>query len=389
MGERLGNLGYGALIPEVTPGVALTPNIFFPFYKSTLNTDLKLDQDNPIAGVRSAVYQQYMGQREHTGALETLAEPNTAKYFLDALFAQGSVTGSGPYTWPYTEGLSHSYTMEFLKGQIVERYFGVMVEEMTPIWDKNKMKFALNVSARGSFLTRQIATISTVTLTLDTSYDPAPNRGLVVGDLVRIIKADGSSQLDTTIASSGVNADGITIVLAASAAAYSAGDFIFLRAQTPSYANKTPFMWARTEFRFGSTAAGALSAAHTPIENGAGKWKLSHKFEKKGGSDRSGSYDPASLVRLQTDADVSLKMFFDSPNEMQRWLNVGNQYLIIRHFSEAGYELRITLNQLKYKMNKRELDSGKIIYADIDGRPNYNISDGQMFDVKLINNISA
>lgn len=389
MGERLANLSYGAMIPEVTPGVPLTPNIFFPFYKNSLNTDLHLDEDNPIAGIRSAVFQQYMGQREHTGALEVLAEPNTTKYWLDMLFAQGNVSGGGPYTWPYTEGLSKSYSMDFAKGQIVERFFGVMAEDMSPIWDKNKMKYGLGVSARGSFLVGQVATISTVTITLDTTKDPAPTKGLVAGDLVRVIKADGSSSLDTTIAASGVNADGITITLSASAAAYAAGDFLVLRPQTPSYVLKTPFLWARTEFRFGSSAAGALAAAHTPIENGAGKWKLSHKFEKKGGSDRSGSFDPASLVRLQTDADVNLKMFFDAPNELQRFLNVGSQYCVIRHFSESGYELRITLNQLKYKAHKRDLESGKIIYADIDGRPNYNLTDGQMFDVKVLNNISS
>lgn len=387
MPERLANTGYGAMIPEALAGVALTPNIFFQFYKSTLNTNLNLDEDNPIAGVRSNPFNQFMGLRSHEGDLEVLAEPNTAQYFLDMIFAKSAVSGAGPYTHPFTEGLSNSYTMDFAKGQIVERYFGVMAEEITPVWDKNKMKFSIKVSARGSFLAGQIATAVTTTITLDTSKDPTPTRGLVVGDLVRIYKFDGSTQLDTTIAT--VNADGITLTLGASAAAYVAGDFIFLRPQTAAYTIKTPFLWARTEFRFGASASAALSAAHTPIENGAGKWKLMHKFEKKQGSDRSGSFDPASLVRLQTDGEVALKLFFDTPNELVRWLNVGSQALVIRHFSESGYELRITFNQLKYKTHKRDFDSGKIIYADIDGSPNYFPTDGQMFDVKVLNNIST
>jgi len=387
MPERLANTGYGAMIPEVTAGVALTPNIFFQFYKSTLNTNLNLDQDNPIAGVRSNPFNQFMGLRSHEGDLEVLAEPNTAQYFLDMIFAKSAVTGGGPYTHPFTEGLSNSYTIDLAKGAIVERYFGVMAEEIAPIWDKNKMKFSLKVSARGSFLVGQIATVSTTTITLDTTKDPAPTKGLVVGDLVALYKSDGSLITNTTIGT--VNVDGITLILGATAAAFAAGDFIYLRPQTASYTIKTPFLWARTEFRFGATASAALSATHTPIENGAGKWKLMHKFEKKQGSDRSGSFDPASLVRLQTDAEVALKLFFDTPNELIRWLNVGNQALVIRHFSESGYELRITFNQLKYKTSKRDFDSGKIIYADIDGSPNYNPTDGQMMDIKVLNNIST
>lgn len=387
MPERLGNLGYGALIKEVTAGVPLTPTTFFQFYKSTINTDLKLDEDNPIAGVRSNPFNQFMGMREHSGQLTVLGEPNTLQYFLDMLLAAGSITGGGdPYTHPFTEGLSNSYTLDLAKGQIVERFWGVQAEALESTWNKNKMELNVDISARGSFLSRQITSISTVTLVLDISYDPNPTTGLVTGDLVRIIKADGSSTLDTTVSSI---TNGTTVVLAASAAAFAAGDSIVLRPQTPSYSILAPFLWARTQFQFGASASAALSAAQLQLETGS-KWKISHKFEKKGGSDRSGSFDPASLVRLQTEADLTLKMFFDNPNKLQQYLNVAStNALVIKHFSGSNHELRVTFNQLRYKMDKRDLDSAKIIYEEITGRPNYSSSDSQAFDVKLINALSA
>lgn len=390
MPERLGNLGYGALIKEVTAGTPLTPTLFFQFYKSTIFSDLKLDEDNPIAGVRSNPFNQFMGKREHTGQLTVLAEPNTVEAFFDMLLAAGNITGGGdPYTHPFTEGESNSYTMDLLKGQVVERYWGVKAESIESSWNKNKMELNIDISALGCLSVRKIATVSTTTITLDTTYDPTPNKGFVQLDLVALQKADGSVTTNFSIASSGVNADGITLTLNSSAAAFAAGDYIFLRQQVPSYSILTPFMWARTEFRFGSSASAALTAAQLQLETGS-KWKLTHKFEKKGGSDRSGSYDPSSLPRLQTEGELTLKAFFDKPNILEQYLEVaGNNALVIRHFSGSNHELRITLNQLRYKMDKRELDSAKIIYEELTGRPNYNSSDGQMFDVKVINALAT
>lgn len=389
--ERLGNLGYGALIKEVTVGTPLTPTTFFPLYKSTLNTDMKYDEDNPIMGVRSNPFALYQGVREHMGQLQVLAEANTAEYWFDMLLAAGSITGGNPYTHPFTEGLSNSYTIDVLKGQVVERYFGCMIETLEGTFNKNKQEFLLDVSALGSFSVRKIATVSTVTLTLDTAYDPAPTKGLVAGDNVRILAADNSNVLDTTIAVGGVNADGITITLSASAAAFATGDTIFLRQQTPSYSLVTsPFEWARTQFQFGTTASAAFSASQLAQETGA-KYKLTHKFEKKGGSDRSGSYDPRSLPRLQTEADITLKTFFDQPTQnLLKYFESQHEALVIRQFAVgSSYELRLMFDEVGYKMHKRDLDSGKIIYADVMGRPVYNSANGELMNVKVINALSS
>lgn len=385
--ERLGNLGYGALKKEAPSGTPVIPNTFFYLYKSTLNTDPHYDEDNPVAGVRSDPFTQLLGLRTHEGALEVLAEPNTAEYFLDMLLAAGNITGGGdPYTHPFTEGLSNTYTLDILKGDRVERYWGVKAEDLECAFDKNKMKFNIGVAAQGSFIVRRIASISTTTITLDTAYDPSPNKGLVATDVVRILAANFSASLDTTVSS--VNADGITVVLGASAAAFTVGDYIYLRAQTPSFSTLYPFNWARLEFRFGAGASAALSATQTRLLQGS-KWKISHKLDK-GNADKSGSYDPANIPRLQTSADLTLKMFYDQPQYLMNCLDAaGTDALVIRHFSGSNHELRLTFNQLRYKMSKRDLDSGKLIQEEITGKPNYSTSDSQAFDVKVLNGLST
>jgi hypothetical protein len=71
------------------------------------------------------------------------------------------------------------------------------------------------------------------------------------------------------------------------------------------------------------------------------------------------------------------------------YLNVTNQALVVRHFSGANYEMRLTFNNMFQKGNKRHLDTGKIIYYENDWNPTYSTGDGQMFDVKILNNLAT
>lgn len=385
--ENVANIGYGALKVQSDKDVAVVPNVFFPLYKDTLGTDINADEDSPIVGQRMRIYQMFMGMRKHEGVLEVLGEPNTAEYWFDMLLKQGSITGSNPYTHPYTLDVPpKAYTIDLLKGQLVERFWGVEAQSIEPVFDKNLTKFNIDVSARGSFIARQIATVSTTTITLDTAYDPVPNKGLVVGDLVRVMKADGSTILDTTVSS--INVDGITVVLGASAAAFAPGDFIFLRAQTPSLSVLDPYLWARMEFRFADTAANALTAAQTRLEQGS-KWKISHMFEKKEGSDRSGAFDPAGFPRTLGEAQITAKTFFDQPQDLNRFLRVAANACVIRMFSGSDKELRITLNAIRQKVSKRPLETGNIVYNEIDYEANYKTADGQGMGVSVINGIAT
>lgn len=391
MAERLGNLGYFGLIKEVTKGVALVPTDFVPLYKETISTNLNLVDDNPIFGNKYARYQVLQGQRSHKGDVTVMAEPNTAGRLFDMLLNKVSTAGANPYTHSF--GLNttnpNSYTVDISTGNIVARYWGVEASKIVPSFDKNEMRLQVSLSALGSFQGREIATVATTTLTLKTTYDPTPNKGLVVGDLVRIYKASTGAILDTTIAT--VNVDGITVTLGASAAAFAAGDQISLRPATPTFNVLTPFLWSNTQFCFGATAAAALSAVQTRVEQGSA-WTLTHKFESDDGAMRSGGFDPAALVRTQGDCDLKVKKFFDTPEDIQNFNGLTKNAIVIRHFSGATsqYELRVTINHLKTNGKVvPDIDSGNIAYSEIDYNPQYDTTDAQAFDVKVINALST
>jgi hypothetical protein len=169
----------------------------------------------------------------------------------------------------------------------------------------------------------------------------------------------------------------------------SSGDWVALRPATPSLNVVTPFLWSRTEFRFSNTdAAAALSAAQTRLEKGS-KWKLSHEFENKEGAQRSGGFDPAALVRGKGGIEFEPKLFFDSPDDYNRFLTIQKKACVIRHFSETGYELRVTINNYKIQENGPALKEGEIIYQEMKVLPQYDTSDGQGMDVKVLNNVST
>ena len=392
MAERIGNLGYFGLIKEAAVGTALTPTDYIPLYKESMSTLLNLVPDTPIFGNKFDRYQVLQGQRSHTGTVELMAEPNTMGRIVDMVLTQGAASGAGPYTHPYTLGASSaSYTVDISTGNVVSRYYGVQGYDFNPAWDKNEMRMNLSISALGSFQGREIATVVTTTLTLKTDYDPVPNKGLVIGDLVRIYKASTGATLDTSILT--VNADGITITLNASAAAFAPGDFIFLRPATPSLTLQTPFLWAKTIIGFGATASAALTNATYPLqtrlEQGS-TWNIVHKFENNNGADRSGGFDPAALIRTVGDITFKAKKFFDTPEDLENYNSLAKNAVVIRHLAGATnqYELRITINHIKTDGKVvPDLQAGSVNYSDISFIAQYDNTDGQAFDVKVINNL--
>jgi len=388
--ERLGSLGYMALIKEVTKGTPLTPADYVSLYEENLTTDQGLVEQNPAVGTKSKIYSLLQGQRSHKGEFTVMAEPNTAAKIFDMFMKKGVTSGAGPYTHPFTidkDTNPNSYTVDLSTGNQVFRYMGVEASQIDPAFQGNEMRLKVKVSALKAFSVREIATVNTTTITLKTDYDAAPNVGLVANDLVRITKADGSSSLDTTVST--VNADGITVILGTSAASYAAGDFISLRPATAAYTQKTPFQWARTQFCFGADSTAALAGTQTRIEQGSA-WSLIHAFESDNGAERSGSYDPAALVRTTADASLKVKKFFDTPNEVNNFLKRNAGAVVIRHFSETGYELRVTISQITMKTGgKPAIKTGAILYHDMDYDASYDVAETQVFDVKVLNNLAT
>lgn len=390
--EQVSNQGYIALKPEVTEGVvAGTPNLYASLYNETLTTEINANTENSVFGNKFARLNVLPGIRSHTGDFEVLAEPNTSSAFWDMLLTRGSVSGgSDPYTWPFTGSFTkpRSYTVDLSMGNQVARFIGVQASEISPSVSDNVWHWKVKVSALKSFLGAEIASISDDTVTLKTPVNyPAPATGLVAGDLMAIVKAsDGTRQnltVDTVTAT--------TVKFTTSPTSVTAGDMLILRPATPSLALLEPFLWSRTEFRFAADAATALTAAHTPLEDGT-EFVVSHPFEDDAGAKSSGSFDPSRLVRDKSiDVTFKAKKYFENPNEVRNFNALTSQALVVRMFSGTNHEFRLTLNKLTITKggDKAMINVDTALFYEPEYTPGYSTSDGQAFDVKVINALGS
>jgi hypothetical protein len=383
------------LIKQTNATTVGTPNVFVPFYSTSLATNMNLMTDTPADGNKFKTLQTLQAVRSHGGSVTVMAEPNTAARWFDMLSTKGTTTGAGPYTHPFAASLTtdpNYYTLDLLVGGQSIRYWGVQASKIVVGWQGEKMQLQVDLSALGSFYGREIASIVTTTVTLKTDYDPNVTQGLVANDLVTVIKADGSSRLDTTIASI---TNGTTVVLGASAAAFAAGDMLVLRMPTPALSLLTPFIWGKTQFFFAQDSATALtnsatSTNQTRLESGT-TFELMHEFNSNNGEARSGGFDPASLIRKQYDATFKAKQFLDIPIGIRNWNSIAKQAMLMRAYSGATnqYELRLGLNDVRIKSKATPLTSGNVIYQEDDFIPNYDQTDAAGFSATILNNVST
>lgn len=390
MAEKLANLGYMSLGLEGVKGEAITPTTEIPLYSEAISVNLNVDKNETIVGNKARTYLHHMGQRDYTGTFTVLAEPITAPHILNMLLTMGTTSNSGSvYTHPFTldpDTDPKSYTIDFKKGAHVHRYYGVEAKSITPEFVDNKMHFTVEVSALGHFSLAPISTGTGTQLVLDTGYDPSPTSGLHVNDTLVLVKPDTNYTEEVTISSID---DETTITTSAMAGTYDSDDYCYIKVQTPSYSIGDPFHWARTEFRFGATASAALSASHTPLEVGS-TYKLMHDFANDGGEKRSGSYNPSSLARISGDAEYNIKKYLDDDDQQERFLTLEKEASVIRHFGSSidgttNNELRVTFNHLKIVENPSPLEFDSLIYYEQTLSPQWDSDDGQLFDVKVIN----
>jgi len=395
MAERLSDLGYLAIKKETTKGTAVTPDVFIPLYEESIMTEVNLDDDNPIVGNKAMRFQHVRGQRTHMGSITVPGEPNTAGYMMDMLLNKVSTSGAGPYTHSFALNTTdpNSYTIEILKGRHAFRFFGVEAKKIGFDFEANKMRLVVDISARGAFDTREILSVSgtgPTTINFKTNYDQNPTDGLVVGDLVQIFDVSAGVYLTNATVASIIDGDSITVTEDLSLAAV--GDIFSIRALTPSYTLQPHFTWARSEFRLSDTAANALTAAHTGVEEGS-DWALLHTILADEGARRSGDYDPQAMPRGLGDVEVSIKRFFDTMEDHNRFITNQKRAMVVRHFSDAisgtDQELRVTLNDIRPSTKPNPLNRGELIFDEIEFSPQYDTGDAQMFDVVVINNVAT
>lgn len=388
MALRVSNLGYIAIRKETTKGTpAGVPNVYLPAYSESLMTAVNLSEDTSIIGNKAARRQLLQGLRNHGGDIQVLAEPNTVGYLFDMLLYLNQTSGSDPYTHQFKAGTTEpsSYTVDISKGSMVFRFMGVEASSIAGEFDDNKLMLNLSVAALKSFLTREIASVSTNEVTFSTNYDTNPTAGLVVGDTIQILDVSAGTTQDFTVSS----IDSATVVtLSGSPTSIGSGDLMFIKPQAnPSFNNLQPFLWGRSEFRFAADASTALSTTHTPLDEAS--WEVKHDFTNDEGEQRSGSFDPAELGRGLVDATLSATKYFDNQESLNRYLTAAKRGLVMRHFSSGSYELRITLNNVKANEHPANLSTGDPILAELEYMSQYDDSDGNFITVEVLNAISG
>lgn len=398
MAEKIADLGYCLVGKQTAADTAVTPSVQIPLVSKDIYTDMNFDDEIAILGNRAARQALIGGQRMHQGSIEALAEPNTIAYLVAMLLKKGTTTGGGPYTHPFTvDEPANSWTFDFAANDMVQRFWGVKAGNMSASFNDNKMHVNMDISALGSFITREISSTSGAsspyTISLKTNYDENPTKGLVASDVMRAYDVSEGTFVDFAV--QGIT-DETDITTTTDITALEDGDIIFLRKQTPSNSLLYPFTFSRTEFCFADTAANALSATHTPLETGS-TFSIDFPLVNAGGEHRSGAKDPSALVKGLIDAEVNVLKTFMKENadvlDTNRFLTIGDRALVIRCYSEAvsgtNTELRLTLNTVNWRENPIQMDAGELVIAEGVMVPSYNKTDGQVLDVKVINNVSS
>lgn len=308
-----------------------------------------------------------------------------------------SANVAGNTQWPFTlSGATtpNSKTIDISLGSMVKRYVGCQASKIVPNFQKNLLNLKASISALGSFQGAVIASVTgsgPYTVNFNTTWDTSPTSKLVVGDLIRFYHPGGTSFTDATIASLPTAA---SITTSTNVSAFVAGDMMVLRPQTISYTVQSPFLWGNTWFCFGATAAAALAAAQTQVEQGS-TWEVDYGFESDDGSHRSGNFDPAALNRMLAKTSLNIKKFFDTPDDIINMNGLTKTACVIRHFSPANstgagaYELRITMNHLVTSDPLPKIKSKAINYEDIKYHPQFDATDQQEFDIKIIASVSS
>lgn len=297
-----------------------------------------------------------------------------------------------PNTWPFTASNStipKSKTVDISTGNVVKRFVGVQASKIALSQSKNQLMLKVSVSALGSFQGAVLASAPTgagpYTVVFDTTYDTTPTAKLMIGDLIRFYHGP-STTIDATVATI---VDGKTITTVTNVTTMAQGDIMHLRPQTPSFTLLTPFLWSNTQFCFGSSASVALAAAQTQLEQGS-TWEVDYGFESDSGSQRSGSADPAALIRMLVKPSLNIKKFFDTPDDVINFNQLNKTACVVRHYAISGgqtYELRVTFNHLVTDDPLPKIKSKAVNYSDIKYKTQYSQSDSQIVDIKVINGL--
>ncbi len=391
MAEKLFNTGYVGAVQEVTPGVALTPTDFFQAYDFGVTTNRNLESLAPAAGNVFSTQNVVAGLRDHMGDGTFIFEPNTFEKLVAMMLTQSSRTGSGPYTSIYALSANNpsgkTYTLEVSDGNQAIRYYGCQVEKLAPAFSNNEVQIKPTISALGTFNGREVASYTSGSpnvIVLKTDYDPAPTTGLVVGDTIQYVQANGTitNLVVTVLTATNISTTPNTTTISGSAA----GDFVRLKALTPSFTMLPPVLWSNTQFCFGATASAALSAAQTRVDQSS-TWEIDYPFKDNKGEHRSGAQDPAALLRKPATATLTIKKYFDTQADLLAYNSLVKSSCVVRHYVYSGgttYEVRVTFNNLTTNDPTPKWKAGEINYSEIKYIAKYDTGDAQAVAITVV-----
>lgn len=385
----IGEQSYLAIKPESTPGVAVVPTIFIPIVEADIKTVVNHEPDRRMKGISWKSNGMLRGNRSHEGTITLLGDPDTMGHVLNMLMTKGSTTGDADgYTHPFTVGNGDSYTFDIKKGNHVQRFFGVYVEEGAMEFADGQLQVTLTVKAMGQFSVASVGVAlsgSVTELILDDQYDISPNRGLVVGDVITV------GGVDLTLTS--VDADGITVGFNSTSVTAAAGLPVLLKPQTVSFSTlQDPFYFGNLLVGFGAdtsaaaTAAGARSTA-TPCYDM--KLTFKNNLFAQNGTNRM---DPVQIIPRTKEAQISLKQLFTGVEQKQAWLDRSKQALTLVFLGKyiksdftTQEKLTLTFNHVKLLENNNEIKVGEMVVDDESFEVLYDNSDGQAMAASLIN----
>lgn len=389
--------GYIAIKPEASEGVAVIPNTFLPVDSAEFETDLGLSADRRMQGLQWETNGLSYGPRSHKGTLKFWCDPIVIGYLLDMALLLGSETGNGTdgYTHPFTPEGFQSYTIEIARGPYAQRFFGVRVNELKLMFEDGKMKCEIAVEAMGMVSAQTLAAnltgASSTSVQLSQNYDLFPNNGLVATDQL-VIGADTVNEETATIQS--INANGFAVTVSSAVAnSHTAGEGIYLKAQTPSFsALPNPIMFGDVLVGFGADASAATTAAAskstaTPVH------ELELTFSNNLlAAPTTTSRSPYRLLPQQRSCVVTIKQLFSSPEQHRKWMEIEKQAICIVAYGKVINVSTPTRNKLTWTLHKALLESdkqpltiGEFIMEEQTYRAAYDSSDAKAITVSLVN----
>lgn len=390
MDTYIGELSYLAISPEVTAGIPVIPANFVPLVAQDIQTVVNHVADRRMKGIDWKANDLLRGNRSHEGSVTVLGDPDTLGHILNMIMAKGTTTGSAPagYTHPFAVGNAKSYTIDIKKGNYVQRYYGVKIDEISIEFKDGQMELAIAIKAMGQFSIGSvgIALSGAVTsLVLDDEYDIAPTRGLLPGDVITV----GGE--DLTILT--VDANETTITFASGSVTAPIGSVVLLKPQNVSFATlQDPFYFGNLWVGIGANEAAATTAAGsrdtaTPVYD----MKITFKTNlfAQNGTNRM---DPVQIITRTKEAQLELKQLFTGPTQRRIWMDRAKQAVTLvfwGKYIDAAFTIqeKLTLKFYNVKLieNLNDIKIGELVFDEEQFEVLYDNAGGVAITATLVN----